>query len=502
VQTDAIPIVKWRLLMQLPYTIVFEPPSRSELRALLRMRGHWAAGLIVALTIGTIYWLANVARADAGVAVAVVPLELGSRPPGAAVWVDGRQRGETPLELSVSPGVHNVLLRHSEALDQQYSVQVGSDGAALDAALWRHQPVVTRLRPALPGAALSDVRLLETGQLALSIELPPGGELEGWRLDPVSGALESVLSDVAGRRLAFALDGQHLAYLGSEFGPLPASNAFSAASGEPPRVVWLVASESGRAVPTAGWRAPLEASEHLVDLSWSPDARRLLVVANQPLVGGASQSRGWILDADGQRAQPILDLPSQVVPGTAVWSPDGGHIAFVAHAGEVNALCLLGVDGSFRYVADLDPSSAPPLNYPALSWSADSQKMVFVAPHQHLPGVPFDWLTSDTQHALYLATLDQPTPIGLTDTRLNQVIWREDGQLLGLWRAAADSPLHIRLMDGSGALGSDLLELPLEPGTDYAAVWDLPRAELLVAGRNAAGTTDYWLARLGADASS
>ena len=57
--------------MELPFTIVFEPPSRSELRALLRMRGHWVAGLIVALTIGTAYILANSARADAGAAAAV-----------------------------------------------------------------------------------------------------------------------------------------------------------------------------------------------------------------------------------------------------------------------------------------------------------------------------------------------------------------------------------------------------------------------------------------------
>ena len=52
-------------------------------------------------------------------------------------------------------------------------------------------------------------------------------------------------------------------------------------------------------------------------------------------------------------------LPSDIVPGTEAWSPDGTHVAFVAHAGQVNALCLLGIDGSFRYVADLDPSAHP-----------------------------------------------------------------------------------------------------------------------------------------------
>src|SRR5262249_53367806 len=64
--------------VDLPFTIVFEPPSRSELRALLRMRGHWVAGLIVALTIGTVYLLVAVARTDAVASGAPVPLAVAS----------------------------------------------------------------------------------------------------------------------------------------------------------------------------------------------------------------------------------------------------------------------------------------------------------------------------------------------------------------------------------------------------------------------------------------
>jgi hypothetical protein len=188
-----------------------------------------------------------------------------------------------------------------------------------------------------------------------------------------------------------------------------------------------------------------------------------------------------------------------VVPGTAVWSPDGLHVAFVAHAQQVNALCLLGVDGSFRYVADLDPSGGPPLTYPSVSWSPDSQRLLFVAPHQHLPGAAFDWLSPDSQHALWVASLDQPTPSGLADTRLDQAAWREDGQVLGLWRPSADSPLRIRLTDAAGAASQDVLELPLQVGPQYAAAWDLARAEVLLASRSTTGSPgglDFWLARL------
>jgi hypothetical protein len=454
------------------------------------MRGHWLAGFIVALAIGAAYWLANVARADAGAAVAVAPLALASQPEGATVWLDGRQRGATPLQIAVDPGIHRVALQQPEAIDQQYSVAVGGGGASFDAVLWRRKPQVSRLRSALPGAVLADARLLDDGQLGLVITLPPGDEMEAWRLDAASGALEQLLPAVAAQRLAFAPDGRHLAYLGRELGPWPSGSLRSAASAG---IVWLL----GDASSAVGWRAPLEPTEQLVDLSWSPDGRRLLVIASQPLSGGQARSRAWLLDAETQDAEAILTLPSQVVPGTAAWSPDATHLAFVAHAGQVNALCLLGTDGGFRYVADLDPSGAAPLEYPGVAWSTDSQQLLFVAPHQHVPGSAFDWLTPDTQHALYQAMLDQPTPIGLADTRLDQVMWREDGQLLGLWRPTSDSPLRIRLTDPAGGAAQDLLELPLQAGAQYAAAWDLARAQLLVASRTAAGGTEFWLARLG-----
>jgi hypothetical protein len=491
--------------VELPFTIVFEPPSRSELRALLRMRGHWAAGLTVALAIGVIYVLVSVSRADAGVAVAEAPLRLGSRPTGAAVWVDGRERGFTPLALAVEPGTHRVVLKRPDSLDRQYSVDVGPAGAAVDALLWRQQPVVTRLRPSLPGASLADVRLLDDGRLGLTLELPPGRDLEAWRLEPWSGAVEQVMPNVAGARLEFAADGKHLAYLGGDVGPpaAPASGGYYSGVLPLDSVVWLADTDGGAAPASrlVGWRAPLEAGERLVDVSWSPRTDRVLAVATEPLAGGGGRSRGWLVQANGQAAQSVLNIPSQVVQGTASWSPDGQHVVFVAHAGAVNALCVLGVDGSFRYVADLDPSSGPPLGYPLVSWSPDAQRMLFVAPHQHPPGVAFDWLTPDTRHALYVASLDQPTPVGLSDTLVDQVTWRDDGQLLGLWRTAPDAPLRIRLMNESGGDAQDLLEVPFQPGATYAAAWDLVRGNLLVASRTSAGGTDYWLARLAADAS-
>jgi PEGA domain-containing protein len=490
--------------VELPFTVVFEPPSQRELRALLRMRGQWVAGGIVALAIGAAYLLANVARADTTVATVVAPLQVASQPAGAEVWVDGHQRGVTPLELSVVPGPHSLALKRPQALEQQYAVDVGSSGATLEAALWRRQPLVSHLRPALPGAVLADARLLSDGALGLSIGLPPGDELEAWRLDPRNGALEQLLPGTPGTRLVFAADGRHLAYLGRDVGPVPSGAGHVYATPvqpTPAAVVWLVSTQADgeQSAATVGWRPPLEPNEHLVDVSWSPDARQLLVVSSLPISGGQALSRAWLLDADGQAARALLSLPSQVVPGTAAWSPDGAYIAFVAHAGQLNAVCLLGADASFRYVADLDASNGPPLEVPGVSWSADSQRLLFVAPHQHVPGSGFDFLRQDAQRSLYVATPDQPLPISLADTRLDQVTWREDGQVLGLWRGAADSPLHVRLSDGRGGADRDLLSLPLQAGAHYAASWDLAHAEVLVATRaqTGGGSTQFWLVRLG-----
>jgi hypothetical protein len=367
--------------------------------------------------------------------------------------------------------------------------------------------VVTHLRPTLPGAALSDARLLETGGLGLALALPPGRLMEGWSLDPSTGAVQLLMDAMPAAQLAFAPDGRHLAVIGSEVGPPSPREASewvgSASVGQPAPtldVVWMFDAGAASSAPEAAWRAPLESNEHLSDVSWSPRADRLLVFASQPLGAGARRSRAWFVDADGQHAEAVLTLPSDIVPGTAVWSPDATHVAFIAHAGQVNALCLLGADGAFSYLADLDASGQPPLGYPPLSWSPDGQRMVFIAPHQHPPGVAFDWLAPAAQHAVFLASVDQPTsPTALADTTLDQVTWREDGQLLGLWRAGPDAPLGIRLLDDSAERSQDVVQLPFKPGSVYASTWDLPHAELLVSSRNATGGNDYWLARLGAE---
>src|SRR5215208_2893340 len=177
--------------VELPFTIVFEPPSQDELQDALRMRAVWLAGILLALAIGTVVVVAHGERADATVDSPLATLEVTSRPSGASVWLDGRELGRTPVQLHAPVGAHSVLLQSSDALPAQYAVDLTETGAAVNALLLRRQPSVTRVRSTLPGANLADVRLLASGELALSLAIPTTQRLQAWRLNPADGALHA-----------------------------------------------------------------------------------------------------------------------------------------------------------------------------------------------------------------------------------------------------------------------------------------------------------------------
>lgn len=55
-------------------------------------------------------------------------------------------------------------------------------------------------------------------------------------------------------------------------------------------------------------------------LSWSPDGRRLLGVG----VPGNQHGYVYLIDALGQEpSRKLIDLPDEVYPRGAIWSPDG-----------------------------------------------------------------------------------------------------------------------------------------------------------------------------------
>jgi hypothetical protein len=99
---------------------------------------------------------------------------------------------------------------------------------------------------------------------------------------------------------------------------------------------------------------------------------------------------------------------------------------------------------------------------------------------------------------VFVATIEAPTPTALGDTSSDQLAWREDGQLVGLGRSGREGTLSIQLLSSSAsAAAQPVLDVPLKPSRQYAAIWDVPRARLVIANEGATGEIDYWLAGLG-----
>jgi PEGA domain len=487
--------------VELPITVVFEPPSLGELRALLRRRRWWvAATAILALVIGLVLVVACVSRAEAEATAGSVPLSITSHPAGATILVDGHHRGHAPALLQVAPGRHRVALRSDAAVDADYAVDVTRQGTWLDARLWRREPLLRRLRPSLPGALLDAVYPLDGGRVALVTRSASDAqaELHAWDLDPVGGRIEPRATALPGSRLALTGDGAQLAYIGRDVGPSAARSPWLDArrvADTSNSIVWHTAEgQAAHAAPRPMWRAP--AGEALVDLSWSPTRDAVLAVTASDVSDGTRRSRLFLLAANAAlSATELIGLPSTVVLGAYAWSPNGQHVAFVAHAGALNALCLLGRDGSFRYLADLDASETPPLPYLPVAWSPDSQRLLFVAPRQQLPTPAEGWLNRPPRRVLYVADVDAPDPRLVAEVDAEVAAWREDGRIVLAARQRDDGRLDIQLLDEEGQART-LVKLPLRVGPRYAVAWNTHLGQLLVADATGGGT-EFWLVGLG-----
>ncbi len=473
--------------MDLPITIVVEPPSLVALRALLRSRWMWVvAAAILAVAVGALVLVVTVTRAEARAPSTSLDLHIGSRPSGAELSIDGHAAGRTPATLAVAPGIHSVGLKAADAVEADYAVQVQAPGAALDAVLWRRQSQLARLRPPLPGATLAGARLQPDGGVALAVDLGGDDELQAWRLDPISDTQEPLTGSAAAARLAVSPAGNQVATIGREVGPVVS------AVPERQRIVWLSeTSRPGRA-GVAVWQAPT--ADRLVDVVWTPDQRGLVAATE----AANSRDRGvrtrvWLIDLASGGARLLSNLPSQIVPGAFAWRPDGGALALLAHSGSLNALCLLDLDGDFRYLADLEPTSAPPLPYPPIAWSSDSQRLAFAAPRQESSAPLDSWLQTQQKRALFVVDAGTNTPRVLAEADAQAVAWRDDGQLMTLSRSR-DGELQVGITDSTG-YSKRLLDLPARRAEAYAAEWDLTRARLLLATATGGGV-EYWLARL------
>src|SRR5262245_43529537 len=174
--------------MQLPFTVVIEPPGRAELRWLGRSRRTQAlaALLLAAGCGGAVLTTGLLAAPRAGETGGPEDATLGvtSDPVGASIEVEGHARGQPPARVPGGRGAHQVILRAPGYLDASYLISV-EDGqvARVHAELWRRTPTAGRVLPPFPGAAIIDVRFFADGTLSLTLAAARGPERQLWQAD-------------------------------------------------------------------------------------------------------------------------------------------------------------------------------------------------------------------------------------------------------------------------------------------------------------------------------
>jgi len=135
---------------------------------LLRWIGLCAAALLLAVATGCLGWLfaggdpaavqlpdwiGAVAPSASAASQDHPQLRITSLPDGAAVMLDGRRHGSTPVEVEVSRGTHTLVLSHPDAIDEQRQISVDVD-MAIGVSMWLRRPNATLLKP----VTLSDYR--------------------------------------------------------------------------------------------------------------------------------------------------------------------------------------------------------------------------------------------------------------------------------------------------------------------------------------------------------
>lgn len=518
--------------------------------------------------LGTFVPVPSAAIADSGpVDDGPAPLAVRTAPLAARVVLDGRTRGRTPLDLHTSVGRHSLLLEADDSISTLETIDVPETGSMLDVALWTRHPSAQHLRPPYPGAQLADAAFLADGsvQLVVAVADRQGGQpaalvRESWLIQPGSDASRGPTAVPAGSRaaaLAISPDHRRVATLqdGSRVRQVQTS-----AQGAPRRLdsVWVGElgdrADPGTAVfrldPPAQTLLGTVAQEELAAIAWLPDSRHLLVASRfgDPAAGGPIRTRLLVVDAGGEgddaidaEAFELIVVPADVLLSSAVWSPDGRHVAVLLRAPAApgaKRLVGLGVIDvgrslrqAFQYVVDLGPEdgAAGRLAVAPVAWEPCSpggscgleERLVYAAPVPNArgsSGSPLGLLglgpaLSATPGGVFVSTVSSPSLATGDAPRLGSatgmvgVAWRsttsgvEGAPLLGIARDA-NKPLALHAIDPISGRVQDLgvqLAPEVAAGASGVAVrWDVPHGRALVLARSAnrasgAEGLDAWL---------
>lgn len=484
--------------MPLPFTLVFTPPTRATLRRALRRPGCWVLVVTLGLIVAGVAILVRAHRPPREIP-STVPLTVTSAPQGATILIDGRARGRTSTSLLLAPGQHRVTLRLPRYADADYMVRATpGQPSVLRGLLWLQTPQVRRLRPPVPGAAIAAAQFLADGRLALTLALPPGDERQLWLLDQAGGA-RRIGPPEAQAALAVAPDGRRVAYLAR---PTPAPPAAPASVDARVSEVWITTRDGERGERRYALPAGT-ADERLVDLSWAPDGTHLLLASRLRPQGGGARTRLLWLDPASGVARELARFPSEIVPGSYLWRPDGAQVAFLTHNDSRVALCLLGTSGDlFRYLTDVPSAGGTaltPVPFPPLAWAPAGNQIAYTAlPVDGAGAAAGGWFGPVRGPALYTDDLSGWPSRRVGDAGGQGPGWREDGRFVVLARPKRNGPLVLRLIEPDGTV-HDGSALPLPAATVAGVRWDLARGVALVAlggaGGIDGGALDLWLVR-------
>ena len=245
-----------------------------------------------------------------------------SRPAGATVVLDHRALGQTQATVSVAS--QDLLVLHRDGFLDAF---VPVSGPSLEVPLWRAQPEVRRLRPPIPGVAITSADFLPGRTRALTVGQPPSGERQVFVYDPTAARM-SRLGGVEAP------------------GRAPSGVAVAPDATRTATIVHLdgldgAAADQLRLDGPEGSRQPLSAvsvGERLLDASWSPQSDGVLVLSRHQVPGGARYNLRFVA-TDGL-ARDFADLPGEPLNGSWVWAPDGSSVAFLVHTSTTSLVAL------------------------------------------------------------------------------------------------------------------------------------------------------------------